>query len=544
MTKFIFLTGGVISSLGKGTTAASLGALFIARGIKTTAIKIDGYLNVDAGLMSPYEHGEVFVTDDGAETDCDIGHYERFLHSNLTEKNNLTSGKIYISVLDKERKGYYLGKTVQIVPHVSNEIMEWIRKTSEGFELAIVELGGVAGDNESIPFIDAMRQIWQSQKKDSLFVHLALVPFIDCLNEYKTKPLQLSVRDLLSRGIQPELIICRTKGQLTNEQVSKISTFTNVDIDCIFYSPDVKIKYEVIQILKDQGTDLQILKKLQLEDKYKTINFDNWNNYIISIKERKCYPLIKLALVRKYITNSDNYVSLIEALNHAAIYLKLNLEIIYIDSDSNDLIETLANVNVILVPGGWGNRGVEGKISAVKYARENNIPYLGICYGFQVACIEFARNVLKLDDCHSQETNPECQNMIIREIKNVLQQEADDNEVLYKIPKKLRVGSRIINVKNGTQLKEIYGKEQLKERFRHRYSFNVDYKNKFEEKGFIFSATNDQDEINTQEVFELPCNDFFMGVQYHPEFQSRPFEPNPLFVKFLKIGSKKILNKE
>ena len=539
MTKFIFLTGGVISSLGKGTTAASLGALFNARGIKTTAIKIDGYLNVDAGLMSPYEHGEVFVTDDGAETDCDIGHYERFLHSNLTHKNNLTSGKIYISVLDKERKGYYLGKSVQIVPHVSNEIREWITEVAKGYDLVIIEMGGVAGEVESIPFVDAMRQIWLKNRNNCIFVHLALMPFIECLNEYKTKPLQHSVSELLSKGVQPEIIICRTKGELTPDIIAKISMYTNVEENCIFYSPDVKLKYEVIQIMKQQNVDQMILKKLSLLEKYNTIDFSKWEGYLKSLNEAKEYPSVRLGFIRKYITNSDNYVSLIEALSHAAISQKINLVINYIDSDSEDLIQSIKTCDVILVPGGWGNRGVEGKIQAIQYSRENNIPFLGICYGFQIACIEFARNVLGLKDSNSMEIDPECQNLIIKEIKNVLNEKIDENDLLYKMPKKLRVGSRILKVKPNTQVASIYQKSEFKERFRHRYSFNVHYKQMFEEHGFCFSATNDQDEVNTQEVFEYSKNDFFIGVQYHPEFLSRPFEPHPLLCAFLKAGLKK-----
>ncbi len=538
MVKYVFLTGGVISSLGKGTTAASLGALFIARGIKTTSIKIDGYLNVDAGLMSPYEHGEVFVTKDGAETDCDIGHYERFLHTDLTQNNNLTSGKIYLKVLDKERKGYYLGKTVQIIPHVSNEIQDWIKEISKDFEIVIVELGGVAGEVESIPFLDAMRQIWLKNRHDVVFVHLALLPHIDCLNEYKTKPVQHSVRDLLSKGVQPDIIICRTKGALSNGEVSKISMFTNVEEKSVFYSPDVNFKYQVIEIVKDQQIDLQILEKLKLLEKYPTIDFAQWEEFLYRYKNKASFKVVKLAFIRKYTTNSDNYVSLVEAVNHAAIELKIKLEIEYIDSDETNLLEKIKQCQCVLIPGGWGSRGTDGKIEAIRYARQNNIPFLGICLGFQLACIEYATNELKLEDANSIELKSTCLNPIIIEIKDVLGEDRQTDEGLFSMPKKLRVGARRVKIVADSFMSSIYQKSEVSERFRHRYSFNLEYKEKFEARGMKFGGYNDEDTMNTMECLEIPDKDFFVAIQYHPEFLSRPFCPHPIFVSFLSAASK------
>ena len=538
MTKFVFLTGGVISSLGKGTTAASLGALFLARGIKTSIIKIDGYLNVDAGLMSPYEHGEVFVTQDGAETDCDLGHYERFLHTSLSQINNLTSGKIYLKVLEKERRGHYLGKTVQIIPHVSNEIQEWICNVAKDYEVVIIELGGVAGEVESIPFLDAMRQIWLKNRENAIFLHLALLPLIGCLSEYKTKPVQHSVRDLLSRGVQPDMIICRTAGEIAAEEVAKIAMFTNVEEKHIFYSPDVKSKYLVIEILKNQEVDTKILKKLKIFDKYEKIDFSQWGEFIDRFKNQDKFQKIRLAFVRKYETNSDNYVSLIEALNHAAISLKLNLEIDYIGAEDDEIQEKLKGADCILIPGGWGSRGTDGKIAAINYARNNDIPFLGICLGFQLACVEFANNVIKLNDANSVEMNKDCENPVIIEIKDVLNEEKDANDVVFAMPNKLRVGARQINLKEDSLAKEIYQASQISERFRHRYSFNVDYKNKFEEAGMTFGGTNVQDGVDTLELLEIKSKKFFLGVQFHPEFLSRPFTPHPIFLKFLEAAAK------
>jgi len=547
MVKYVFLTGGVISSLGKGTTAASLGALFIARGIKTTSIKIDGYLNVDAGLMSPYEHGEVYVTKDGAETDCDIGHYERFLHTNLTQDNNLTSGKIYLKVLDKERKGYYLGKTVQIFPHVSNEIQDWINDIAKDFEVVIVELGGVAGEVESIPFLDAMRQIWLKNRSDVIFIHLALLPFIDCLHEYKTKPVQHSVRDLLSRGIQPDIIICRTKGPMNDNDTSKISMFTNVDPESIFFSQDVGFKYEVIEIIKQQGIDVQILKKLKVFEKHSSINFGQWEEFLQNHKNKGSFSLVRLAFIRKYLVNSDNYVSLIEALNHSALSLQIKLEIIMIDSDSPDILESLKTCHCLLIPGGWGKRGTEGMIKAIQYAREENIPFLGICLGFQLACIEYARNVAHLEDSNSTEMEPDCKNPIVFEIKEVLGEKNEKEDFLFSMPKKIRVGARRVGLIPGTRAFQIYNNQaSVEERYRHRYSFNLEYKTLLESKGLVFSGFNEEDEVKTMEVLEILDKEFFAAVQYHPEFLSRPFQPHPLITTFLKAGlaqkNKELLN--
>lgn len=534
MVKFVFLTGGVISSLGKGITSASLGALFTARGLNTTIVKIDGYLNIDAGLMSPYEHGEVFVTADGGETDLDIGHYERFLGTHLSKNNNITSGKIYMSVIQKERRGEFLGKTVQVIPHITEEIKEWIFRVADGFDVCIVEIGGVVGDIESMAFLEAVRQIKLKKPQDCTFVHLALLPYIDYINENKTKPVQNSVKELLSKGIQPDIIICRTKNVMTEGEKEKIAMFSNVSDDCVFYSSDIESKYLVPHMLKDEEVDIRVLNKLGIFDK-KAIDFDEWERFGDRIKIKDSFPSVKIGFVRKYTTNTDNYVSLIEALIHSATSIERKIEMIYIDSESDQMVDELKKCDCILVPGGWGKRGIEGKIKAVQWARESDIPFLGICYGFQLAAVEYGRSIIGLNDCYSAEIKAECENPVIEEIKTVIKEES--NDVGYHFPRKLRVGARTIQIKANTTLSKIYGGvETTSERYRHRYSFNLKYKQMFEEKGIVFSSFNNDDGECTQETLELPNHRFFIGVQYHPELLSTPFKPHPIITEFLKAA--------
>lgn len=530
MVKYIFLTGGVISSLGKGITSASLGALLSERNIKTTIIKIDGYLNLDAGLMSPYEHGEVFVTDDGAETDLDIGNYERFLNTSLTNKNNITSGKIYLEVIKKERRGEYLGKTVQVIPHVTNEIKNWIKNVSSGFDVSIIEIGGVVGDIESMSFIEAARQIYFENKRDCIFIHLALLPYLDFIKQNKTKPLQHSVKTLLSCGIQPDIIICRTNGSMTKEEKTKISYMTNLKEDCIFSSENVKNKYVVPYMFYQKKLDLKVMDILGI--KKNEIDIKNWVTMNNFIENKKKLPKIKVAIVKKYIENTDNYVSLFEALFHSSKELNVNVEIVNISSEEKNIYDELKKCNCVLIPGGWGIRGTEGKIKAVKYARENNIPFLGICLGFQMAVIEYGSNVLNLEDCSSREMHEDCKNPVVDKINTVIDEESNDEGMNF--PRKIRVGARKVDVKENTLLKDLYKTDFVHERYRHRYSFNLKYKEQFEKSGLVFSGSNSTKNMTTMECLELPGHKFFLGVQFHPEFKSKPFNSHPIFTRFIK----------
>lgn len=530
MVKYIFLTGGVISSLGKGITSASLGALLSDRNLKTTIIKIDGYLNLDAGLMSPYEHGEVFVTDDGAETDLDVGNYERFLNTSLSNRNNITSGKIYLQVIKKERRGEYLGKTVQVIPHVTNEIKDWIKSASKGFDVSIIEIGGVAGDIESMSFIEAARQIYFENKRNCIFIHLALVPYLDYIKQNKTKPLQHSVKTLLSCGIQPDIIICRTNGVLSEEEKHKISMMTNLKEDCIFSSENVKNKYVVPFKFYEKKLDLKVMEILGIEKS--KIDLQNWIGMNKFIENKPKLKKIKVAFVKKYIENTDNYVSLIEAIFHTSKELNVNVEVVNISSEENNIEEELKKCDCILIPGGWGLRGTEGKIKAVKYARENNIPFLGICLGFQMAVIEYGTNILKLEDCSSREMHENCKNPVIDKINTVIEEKSNDEGMSF--PRKIRVGARKVDVKDKTLLKDIYKTDFISERYRHRYSFNLKYKEQFEKSGLIFSGSNKTKDMITMECLELKDHKFFLGVQFHPEFKSRPFCSHPIFTRFIK----------
>lgn len=537
MTKFVFLTGGVISSLGKGITAASLGALFTARKLRTTIVKVDGYLNVDAGLMSPYEHGEVFVTADGGETDLDIGHYERFLGMHLSKHNNITSGKIYMSVMQKERRGEYLGKTVQVIPHITGEIKEWLLAAADGFDVCIVEIGGVVGDIESMSFLEAARQLKLQRPSECTFVHLALLPYIEYIKENKTKPVQNSVKELLSQGIQPDIVICRTRSEVSEAERAKIAMFSNVADDCVFCSSDVASKYVVPQMLANEQVDYRVLQRLGLAER-PLLDFDKWIHFAESVRAQKDYPVVRVAFVRKYIINEDNYVSLIEALTHSSVLLQVRVELVYIDSVADGMESELASCDCVLVPGGWGTRGIEGKVMAVAWARMQNVPFLGICYGYQLAAVEFGRKTLKLQDCHSVEVKPECENPVIAEINTVIGGTSDDTGFCF--PRKIRVGARKVYIKPDTLLSRIYnGAIEITERYRHRYCFNLAYKEAYENAGMRFSSYNSDDGQTTQETLELPDHRFFLGVQFHPELLSTPFAPHPIITEFLRAGASK-----
>jgi CTP synthase len=532
--KYIFVTGGVVSSLGKGIAAASIGKLLEARGLKITLIKCDPYLNVDPGTMNPYQHGEVYVTEDGAETDLDLGHYERFTNASLTKDNNITTGKIYYSVISKERKGDYLGKTVQIIPHITDAIKSSIRNATKNkkIDIVIVEIGGTVGDIESLPFLEAIRQFRQEEGRgQAINIHVTLVPFIKSAGEIKTKPTQHSVGRLREIGIIPDIILCRTSKTLTKEAKNKIALFCNVENEAVIPAIDVEDTiYEIPLIYKKEKLDELILSKLNL--KYKDNGLKNWKNMVA--KSKSAGKKVKIAVVGKYITLQDAYKSIYEALDHAAIINNTKLEIVKIESDNikeNNIDKIFQNINGILVPGGFGGRGIEGKISVIKYARENNIPFFGICLGMQTAVIEFAKNVCEFKGADSTEFSKKTKYPVIsllEEQKNIADMGAT-----------MRLGAYKCKIQNKTKTYAAYKKSSIQERHRHRYEFNNKYKNIFEKKGMIFSGINP--EKNLVEIIELKNHPWFIAVQFHPEFKSKPDKTHPLFKNFIKAA---LINKK
>lgn len=529
MTKFIFITGGVVSGLGKGITAASLGRLLKCRGFKVANQKLDPYFNIDPGTMSPLQHGEVFVTDDGAETDLDLGHYERFTDVSLNRYSNLTSGKVYWSVLSKERNGEYLGETVQIIPHVTNEIKNTIYNNAKktNADVLIIEIGGTTGDIESQSFLEAIRQIpMDIGRENCLFIHITLLPYISGSNEYKTKPTQHSVHELQSLGIIPNIIITRCDSKLEVNLKNKISLFCNVKPDCVINNETMSSLYECPIMLHNNGLDDVVVRELGLPER--PIDLTDWNSMLEKIRNRT--KTTKIAIVGKYVKLHDAYLSIIESLNHAGYEYQSKIEIIWIDSakltDDATCDKYLHQAQGILVPGGFGDKGIEGKIKAVKYARENNIPYLGICLGMQVAVIEFARDVCNLANANSREFTSSNDNLVI-----------DLMPDQRNLPKggTMRLGAYPCEIKLGTKLYEAYQRTLIEERHRHRYEYNNDYSAIMEEKGLIFSGTSPDKRI--VEAVELPNLKFFVGVQFHPEFKSRPNKPHPLFLAFVKASS-------
>lgn len=523
MTKYIFVTGGVVSSLGKGITAASIGRLLKMRGLKVTMQKFDPYLNVDPGTMNPYQHGEVFVTDDGAETDLDLGHYERFLDINLTQDHNVTTGKIYNSVITKERRGDYLGATVQVIPHITNEIKEHIKKIKDKNDVVIVEIGGTVGDIESLPFLEAIRQFRKDMGRNNvLYVHVTLVPFMRASEELKTKPTQHSVGKLREIGIAPDVIICRTEKTLPKECLAKISLFCNVDEKAVIQAKDVGCIYEVPLMFKKQGLDDQIISLLKL--KTKKPDLTEWKKIISTQKNFK--RTVVIALAGKYTTLKDAYKSIHEALGHAGLDNEVQVKIKSVDVEQAEVnIERyLHDVDGLLVPGGFGGRGIEGKIKAIQYAREHKLPYFGICLGMQTAVIEFARNVCKLAGANSTEVNPNTKYPVISLL--------EEQQKVVNVGGTMRLGAMDCRLKKGTQVYEAYGREEISERHRHRYEFNNFYKKKMEEQGMIFSGECAQ--RNLMEIIELRDHPWFVAVQFHPEFKSRPTRTHPLFKDFIK----------
>ena len=534
MARYIFVTGGVVSSLGKGLSSASLAYLLQSRGFKVRIRKLDPYLNVDPGTMNPFQHGEVFVTDDGAETDLDLGHYERFSGISAKKSDNITTGQIYSDVLKKERKGKYLGKTVQVIPHVTDRIKEFIKSDIKNEDFVICEIGGTIGDIESLPFVEAIRQFSNDiGKKNTLFIHLTLVPYMRASDEIKTKPTQHSVKELRSIGIQPDIIICRSERNIPLDQRKKISLFCNVDIKNVIQTIDVKTIYEAPISFNNEKLDKQVLDYFKIKSK-KSVNLNPWKKITKIVLGRRKY--VNIAIIGKYVNLKDAYKSLDEALVHGGVNNNLKVNLVRIESDNlkpTEIKKKLKNVSGILIPGGFGKRGTEGKIAAIKYARINKIPFLGICFGMQMAIIEFARNVLNIKTASSTELNSRCTPVV-----GLIHEWKKDGKTIRGTNKDLggtmRLGLYEAELLNNSLIKSIYKTKSIKERHRHRYEVNTNFKKHFEKKGLIFSG-NSPDK-NLPEIIELKNHPWFIGVQFHPEFKSRPLSPHPLFSSFIKAA--------
>lgn len=529
-TKYIFVTGGVVSSLGKGITAASLGRLLKSRGYRVTIQKFDPYINIDPGTMSPYQHGEVFVTDDGAETDLDLGHYERFIDINLSKNSNTTTGKIYQSVINKERRGDYLGGTVQVIPHITNEIKERVFRVGQqdNADFVITEIGGTVGDIESLPFLEAIRQVKKDVgKNDVLYIHVTLVPYISAAGELKTKPTQHSVKELRSIGISPDILVCRSEKPISKEMREKMAMFCDVDPDAVIQNLTARSIYEVPMLMEEQGLDTIVLRKLAMEDKPK--DMQGWHDMVARIL-KKYNKKLTIAVVGKYVALQDAYISITESLRHAAVANETELDIHWvnaeeIEADDTDMDKVMAGVDGILVPGGFGNRGIEGKIKAIQYAREHKIPFFGICLGMQCAVIEFARHVCGMADANSSEFNPNSTHPVID-----LMPEQIDVEDLGGT---MRLGLYPCKVYPDTLTSKAYNAELIYERHRHRYEFNNAFREEIVGKGLVLGGTLPNGRL--VEIVELPESEhpWFLGAQFHPEFKSRPTNPHPLFREFV-----------
>ncbi|WP_462370260.1 CTP synthase [Oxalobacter formigenes] len=544
MTKFVFVTGGVVSSLGKGIAAASLAAILESRGLKVTMIKLDPYINVDPGTMSPFQHGEVFVTDDGAETDLDLGHYERFISTRMHKVNNFTTGQIYESVIRKERRGEYLGKTVQVIPHITNEIQNFIHRGAEGYDVALVEIGGTVGDIESLPFLEAARQLsLRAPENSTVFVHLTLVPYIASAGELKTKPTQHSVQKLREIGIYPDALLCRADRAIPDDERAKISLFSNVREDAVISVWDVDTIYKIPQMLHDQGLDTIVCNKLKLSPPKADLSIWSKLVYAIDHPEKE----VSICMVGKYVDLTESYKSLIEAIRHAGIHTNCKVNIDFLDSEEMETKGTddLAKYDAILVPGGFGKRGVEGKIATAQYAREHKVPYLGICLGMQVALIEFARHVAGLKNANSTEFDPDTENPVIALItewqnrSGQLEQRTEKSD----LGGTMRLGAQTCSIEPGTLAAEIYG-NVVTERHRHRYEANNLYLDQLKKAGLVISALTPTEKLC--EIMELPktgehAHPWYMGVQYHPEFKSTPRDGHPLFTAFINAA---LANKE
>ena len=528
--KYIFVTGGVVSSLGKGLAAASIGCLLESRGLKVNLQKFDPYLNVDPGTMSPFQHGEVFVTDDGAETDLDLGHYERFTHAKLTRDNNWTTGRIYEQIIAKERRGDYLGKTVQVIPHVTNEIKAAMKKVSTDVDVCIIEIGGTVGDIESLPFIEAIRQMRQDLGRErTLFVHVTLVPFIGAAGELKTKPTQHSVKELLSVGIQPDILLCRTDRFLSKDIKQKIALFCNVEEEAVITAIDVNSIYEVPLTFAREGVDKLVLRYLHIDGGVRDIS--RWEELVSRVNNPK--DEVSIALVGKYVEYEDSYKSLKEALVHGALSQNLKLNVSWIEAEGletkgNEYESQLESYDGILVPGGFGKRGIAGMLNGIRFAREHKVPYFGICLGMQTACIEFARNVVGLENANSSEFDPATPHRIIYKLREL--------RGVEELGGTMRLGAWTCKLEPGSLAAQAYGAEEISERHRHRYEFNQEYREQMCSAGLrITGITPDGTYV---EIVELPQEEhpYFLGCQFHPEFKSKPLEPHPLFVAFIKAS--------
>jgi len=529
MVKYIFITGGVVSGLGKGITSSSIGLLMKARGFKTTNIKIDPYLNYDAGTMNPYQHGEVFVLDDGGEVDLDLGNYERFLDTSLTFDHNITTGKVYSAVIEKERRGDYLGATVQVIPHITNEIKERIRKIAKNYEVVIVEIGGTVGDIESMPFLEAARQMQLEEGRDNVaFVHVTYVPKLKAVGEQKTKPTQHSVKELRSLGIQPDAIIARSEDPLEEGARKKISLFTNVPEEAVISAYDVEDTYEVPLLLEREGLGGYLTKRLNLDDRKPDLKA--WQEIVEKYKGLD--RTVEIAIVGKYVKLADSYLSIKEALKHSSVVNDVKVKIRWVEAEDveREGVKLLEGVDGIIVPGGFGARGTEGKMMAIRYARENNIPFLGICFGFQLTVVEFARNVLGFKDAHSTEINPNTPYPVV----DLLPEQRE----IKKLGGTMRLGAYPVKIKPNTLAHKVYGSEVIYERHRHRWEVNPEFVEQFESAGLVFSGVACDDE-RRMEILELPTHKYFIATQFHPEFKSRPMKPAPVFKGLVKAAKEK-----
>jgi len=536
-TKFIFVTGGVLSSLGKGLASAAIGALLESRGLTVTIQKLDPYINVDPGTMNPFQHGEVYVTDDGAETDLDLGHYERFTHAALNRDNNFTTGKIYYSVITKERRGDYLGGTVQVIPHITDEIKKSIKLVADSVDIVIVEIGGTVGDIESLPFLEAIRQFRADVgKENALYIHLTLVPYIGTAGEVKTKPTQHSVKELRSIGIQPDILLCRTNKYLPKEIKAKIALFCNVNVDEVITAKDVECIYEVPLVFHKEGLDQKIVEKLNIWTRAPKL--DDWEGIVKRLKEPSSE--VTIAIVGKYVDLTESYKSLNEALRHGGIPNDCRVNLKFLDSEkmeSNTCANFLEDVDGILVPGGFGSRGIEGKICAARYAREKKVPYFGICLGMQIAVIEFARHAADLPNAHSQEFDRSTPHPVIYLMTKWYDEKTGTvqrRDITSDKGGTMRLGAYPCTIKEGTLAHKAYAVSDISERHRHRYEFNNAFIDRLQEKGLVISGTSPDGEL--VEIVEIKDHPWFLGCQFHPEFKSRPRDPHPLFREFIRAS--------
>ncbi len=535
MTSLVFVTGGVVSSLGKGLSSASLAAILESRGLKVTLMKLDPYINVDPGTMSPFQHGEVYVTQDGAETDLDLGHYERFVRTRMGQVNNVTTGRIYADVIAKERRGDYLGGTVQVIPHITDEIKEAIKRCAEGYDVAMIEIGGTVGDIEAMPFLEAIRQLGVEYGDQAVFMHLTLIPFIKAANETKTKPTQHSVKELRSIGIQPDILLCRCENEISEEERAKIALFTNVPTKAVISALDARQGiYEIPMLLHDQGLDEILIEKLGLEAG--PANLDDWREVVDRMENTR--HEVTVAMIGKYVNHADAYKSLTEALHHGGLRhrIKVNIKTVESEDLENEGLSVLEGVDAILVPGGFGERGFEGKVNAIRHARENNIPYLGICYGMQAAVVEFARNVCGIEQANSTEIEPGTPDPVIGLITEWLDRsgKVETRTEESDLGGTMRLGGQKCRLLEGSLVRKLYGQDVITERHRHRFEFNNNYRDVLRQNGMVLSGLSLDETL--VEIVELPDHPWFIGCQFHPEFTSTPRDGHPLFTGFIEAA--------